>query len=123
MKFGKHIVGVVDGVNPEWAPFFLNYKALKMVLKKSTLKRQMVNVHRDINMLGVLNDRREINKGGSSGDSRRKESGLQISSGAVSHKEVSTNSRRPQLTEQQPERNIGQESMVVSLEAEFFRCK
>ncbi len=121
MKFGKYLSSVVDTANPEWVLFFLNYKALKQILKKSTLRnRQMIE---DVmNVSGIHNERGGIKEVGSS-DSRREEEMLQRDNDVISHNRRVTNSNWPQPKES--ESNTEQERMVRSpLQAvEFFRCK
>ncbi len=123
MKFGKYLSSVVDTANPEWVLFFLNYKALKQILKKSTLRnRQMVEG--DMDVLGIPNERGEIMEVGSS-DSRREEEvpSIMRNNYVVSHNRWGMNSNQPQNEES--ESNTEQESMDISplKVAEFFRCK
>ncbi len=42
MKFGKYLISVVNTTDPEWAMFFLNYKALKWILRKKRTSGQEI---------------------------------------------------------------------------------
>ncbi len=145
MKFGKHLISVVDAADPEWALFFLNYKALKKILKNSVREDKQMIEGGGTGESGTCNGRGEIKKGGSGNTRRGREIVLASSTdnseshhsgdsnklvperrirddGAISHD--GTGTILNQTLPEESESNAGLESLVIpSSEMPFFRCK
>ncbi len=143
MKFCKHLLSLVDAANPEWALFYLDYKALKKILKISSREdKQMIDVG-GAGESGTCNGRGEINKSGRGNTRRGKEvartNGTDKSEshqsgesnklgskrrkrddGSISHNGTGTILTFPAESES----STGLESLITpSPEMPFFRCK